>query len=112
MGRSKASSCFLGGNIYVFGGHGQQEKYLSSVEQLRVTAVASQQADVQWRLIKQPPIFPTRYYCLVAPITDTQIVIMGGYNSTDGQMNDVWLFDIRNETTKKTAEGGPFTFDL
>ena len=37
-GRSKASSCFLGGNIYVFAGHGQQAKYLSSIEQLKVTA--------------------------------------------------------------------------
>lgn len=45
----------------------------------------------------------------ISVLNSTEIVIMGGKSDRD-KLNDIWVFNVRSDTCKKVAEGGPIGF--
>ena len=67
--RNSHSSCVLNDRLYVFGGY--RSKYLSSVEVFDIVKRNT------WSLIELPNIEP-RAMAIFCPVSETQIIIIGG----------------------------------
>ena len=78
--RGNASACILKTFVYVFCGYNSCG-YLNSIEVISETALVPH-SQARWQLIEVPKnILIPRVVCAVAPINETDIVILGGYDS-------------------------------
>ena len=76
-----ASACFLAGNAYVFTGYDADFRtHLNSIEKISKDSLFSRSQKF-WTLIEVPHnVLTIRILTAVAPLNDTEIVIMGGYH--------------------------------
>ena len=93
--RSSNSSCSLGDYIYTFGGYGNKGS-LKSVERLNAKSLLECNTEVAWTLIE--PLcqaFTPRCNIAVTPISETKIILIGGYDYETKKANsETYLFDI------------------
>jgi len=106
IARCNSSACFLGGNIYVFGGQNRQYQMTNSIEKLRVASLNSVGGKATvWILIKParaallPRASPAFY-----PINSNEIVILGGHIADNICSDEVILFDIQTEKCKRIGQ--------
>ena len=78
MAREKNNSCSLGQCLYTFGGGDDNNELLRSIERLDVKSLLEGKA-VSWDLIEPDcQAFTPRYDIAVSPISETEILVMGG----------------------------------
>ena len=78
MARQSNNSCSLGQCLYTFGGIDDNDKYLRSIERLDVKRLLEGKA-VSWDLIEPDcQAFTPRYNIAVSPVSETEILVMGG----------------------------------
>ena len=109
MARKKAASCSLGGAVYVFCGEDSSSDALNSIEVLR-DACSSPQLLSEWSLISMPEtILSARYMPAAAPISDSEIAIIGGLSESQDEdelnaLGDVILFDTNRQEASKVVK--------
>ena len=107
--RFAASACLLAGNAYVFAGK-NSDTHLNSIEKIAADSLFSNGPDC-WTLIKVPQdVFTPCTNTAVAPLNDTEIAILGGYN--EGRLGDVLIFDTNTEKCVKVDTEGSLLFRL
>ena len=93
IARTRTASCFLASYLYVFCGdhHGNKRK---AVERLKIEASEDRQMEQAWQLIclKSKTILSPRTRPVACPLNDSQILIMGGYDSGRFK-NDAFVLD-------------------
>lgn len=88
--RCSASVCLLKATIYVFCGNYNGE-CLNTIETISETSLVSS-FTACWQVIEVPRnILTPRFHLAVAPISDTEIAILGGWTG-DTALSDVVLF--------------------
>ena len=93
--RSNASGCYLPAYVYIFAGYTKDES-INNIEKIASISLYSNCKE-HWQLIEIPQnIFTPRQNPAVAPLNDTDIVIMGGWHGGD-YLNDVVVFDTTNK---------------
>ena len=102
--RSRASSCCHGSYVYVFCGLSTNGS-INTVERVAVEALQpGRTSDARWELIKPyPREISRRYQPIVAPLNDTQIVILGGNDNK----NDAVLYDPAANTWETVIANNP-----
>ena len=101
IARKRAASCSLGGAVYVFCGEDHDSSELNSIEVLQ-DACSSPQFLTGWSLISVPEtILSVRCQPAVAPISDSEIAIIGGLQESKDEdmvnaLGDVILFDTNS----------------
>ena len=109
--RNCHSSCMISGWIYTFCGYDANGNNLKSVEKLEVFADIDEQNTTVWQQIPFARIaddFTPRYQTVVCPISDTEIVIMGGYNGR--WLSDAFVLDISSDKLRKVVQEAPLSF--
>jgi len=111
--REFVSCCCLGQNLlYAIGGF--NDEYLNTIEQLNIS-----QLEKGWRNIIIPDLakdFPKRINCGVIPLSETQILIFGGFNDYD--MKDSYIYKTdqgkiaRCEDLKHPEKFEMFSYDI
>ena len=104
--RFASSACLLAGNAYVFAGANSDggQTYVNSIEKIATDSLFSNGPDC-WTLIKVPQnVFTPCKNPAVAPLNDTEIAILGGYN--EGRLGDVLIFDTNTEKCVKVVTEG------
>ena len=88
------SACTLNRMIYVFcGGDENYKDYLNSIEVISETSLV-QNSTATWQLIEVPQnILIPREFPGVAPMNDTEIVIMGGHGSCGRYLSHIVVFN-------------------
>lgn len=98
--RKEMGCCvFNGAVIYVVGG--TDDEYLNSIEQY--TIGGTEKAWKPLKLAEMPQEFVARQDCGVVQITDTQMLIFGGYS--DKKLADSYVFKPDAGRLTKTSEG-------
>ena len=103
--RNSHSSCVLDGKIFAFCGSSTQDKnrQLPSMEILDAQAVVNGIENVEWLLISLTQMnanFEPRSHPLVAPVSDDEIVILGGFKTSKVYsktfLSDGFIFNLRD----------------
>ena len=99
------SACTLNGIVYVFCGYDGRD-YLNSIEMISESSLLAN-ATTLWQLINVAEnILTKRETPAVAPLNDTEIAILGGWNSgSSGSLSDVIVFNTTTKTCQKVAAG-------
>jgi len=98
--RRSHSSCFLDKVLYVFGGYSVAKGHiLSTVEKLNIGKPGS-----RWEAFFVNN-FTQRILPAVCPISKTEIVIMGGFSMSQGDLGDVLIFDSSRKVAEKVLDG-------
>ena len=77
VARSQASSCILGRRVYVFGGCGDGESYLNSIEYLKLSSRQDESQGLAWMIVSLEMVTP-RINPVLCPLNERQIVLIGG----------------------------------
>ena len=116
MGRSAHGNALLDGKLYIYGGSGEEQEFLKSVEVIKLRDNAP---DAISLLIENHPdeLVPSRLESLFCPISNHQILLMGGRNEQYQESADIFIFDTNKLTFKKQkdvkwpTESEPFSCD-
>ena len=92
VARSEHSSCAMHDDVYVFCGWNGSE-YLNSIEMFK-----SSQENALWEIFSIDAI-SCRNSPVVCPLSDTELLIMGGYAGAN-YLNDVLILDRRSRTAQ------------
>lgn len=94
--------------MYIFAGIGEDQlDLLNSIEKISVDSLVPNGRDT-WKLILVPNnAFKPRQSLALAPLNDTEIVILGGTPdiSHDANLGDVVVFDTISEKFKEVVSG-------
>ena len=100
------SACTLNGIVYVF--CGSTGDYVNSIEMISESSLLAN-ATTLWQLIDVAEnILTKRCYTAVAPLNDTEIAILGGYDNN--KLSDVIVFNTTTKTCQKVSAGGDYKF--
>lgn len=114
VGRHLAAACSLGDSIFTFAGVNARNKYLNSVEMLKVPRNCNYGVawyEASWELIQLPKTeFAPRRNPVVIPLNDSEIAILGGCGENDKDLSDVVVFNVVNKECRKVADGGDLKF--
>ena len=103
IARCYHSACTLNGIVYVFCGYGGRG-YLNSIEIISESTLLAN-ATTLWQLINvDKNILTKRSRPAVAPLNDTEIAILGGWNYSY-RLSDVIVFNTTTKTCQKVAAG-------
>ena len=115
--RIKHSSCVLGSYIYTFCGQYEKSAYRNSIERIDADKVVHNSFDqiMSWEVLELPgdlsEKFIARELPIVAQISSTSLVILGGFNIKNymvcsegesylnGFLDDIWTLKVQNEDT-------------
>ena len=93
------SGCALGNLIYVFGGFNATNKVLNSIERMNA-AMNIDGKRGRWDLVQlKAGQFPSRIDPVFCPISDTELLVFGGFNGTP--QGDGHIYDIRQKSVTK-----------
>ena len=108
--RADASACVLKGIVYVFCGTVTGYPYcINSIEAISETLLVSK-VKACWQLIETPlNILAPRSICLVAPINDNEIAILGGCIN-DFYSGDIVVFNTTTNQCMKAENSGIYKF--
>ena len=103
-GRHQHASCFLNGRAYVFCGYSRsQTDSITTIERIDI----DQASAPNWLVIEIPDsILPARCYPVVAPVSTSQVAILGGYDASD-YVSDAIMFDLESEKCEKIMDKDP-----
>ena len=102
IARIAHSACTLNGIVYVFCGYG--DDYLNSIEMISESSLLAN-ATTLWQLINVAEnILTKRSTPAVAPLNDTEIAILGGWNKPNS-LSDVIVFNTTTKTCQKVSAG-------
>ena len=89
-GRHQHASCFLNNQAFVFCGYSRsQTDGISTIESLDMNCVQP-----TWQVIEIPDsILKARCYPVVAAVSASQVVILGGYDASN-YVSDAVMFDL------------------
>ena len=118
VGRINLSTCVVAGYLYAFCGEGKPETSdfshnLNSIERLMLTESDSDQKSQAWELIAEAKIhseFTSRLTPVVCTLNSNEILIMGGKESKDWLLDDVFVMQADTMEMQKVASGGPIRF--
>lgn len=114
VARHLAAACSLGDKIFAFAGVNASDKYLNSIEMLKVPRHSDYGAawyEAAWESIQLPKKeFVPRRNPVVIPLNDREIAILGGCDENDKDLSDVVVFDVINKECRKVADGGDLKF--
>lgn len=79
--RRGAAACLLAGRVYVFAGLGDSG-YLNSIENIKAASLVPNRT-TSWAIIKLQENTLKRIDPAIAPLSDFEIVILGGYDRGD-----------------------------
>ena len=83
---------------------------LNSIEMISESSLLAN-ATTLWQLINVAEnILTKRSTPAVAPLNDTEIAILGGYNNS-GELSDVIVFNTTTKTCQKVSAGGDYKFE-
>ena len=103
------SACTLNGIVYVFCGWDGIYN-LNSIEMITESTLLAN-ATTLWHLINVAEnILIKRTYPAVAPLNDTEIAILGGYDG-NSTLSDVIVFNTTTKKCQKVTAGGDYGFD-
>ena len=85
------SSCALNDMIYVFGGVDNNFNHMARIEILDAHEVVN--GYTEWMEIEVNGYLHPRISCLMVPINDAEILIMGGDKGQDGGLNTVQVLN-------------------
>ena len=101
------SVCTLNGIVYVF--CGGTNVYLNSIEMISESSLLAN-ATTLWQLINVAEnILTKRADPAVAPLNDTEIAILGGWDGNN-DLSDVIVFNTTTKTCQKVSAGGDYKF--
>ena len=100
------SACTLNGIVYVF--CGSNSSWLNSIEMISESSLLAN-ATTLWQLINVAENILTPHdHTAVAPLNDTEIAILDGYDGN--KLSDVIVFNTTTKTCQKVSAGGDYKF--
>lgn len=103
--RGSPSACYLDAYIFVFCGW-DGGKILNSIEKIHQSHLKPK-CQTNWQLIDFPiNNFPAREVPAVAPLNNTEIVILGGYIGNKKYSSSVVLFDTTTSQCRQVVRRG------
>ena len=103
--RGNPSACSIQGHVFVFGGW-NGGRAINTIEKISQVDLKPDSA-IPWQLINVPPnVFPARQNPAVAPLNDTEIVILGGYLGDNRYLSDVVVFDTTTSQCRQVLSNG------
>ena len=83
---------------------------MNSIEVISETSLVSE-SNVRWQLIDVPKnILSPRYRPAVAPLNESEIAILGGFDDDENKLSDVVIFNTTTKKCKKVTDGGNYKF--
>ena len=109
LARMGHSSCQLAAHIYVFCGMISLGNSIHSVEKLSIDSDPNIQVSKRWELIPDASLtaLPALYAHMSVPLNDSEIVILGGYGQSKG---NVLLYDTITDSCSSIQVQGAFEF--
>ena len=105
IARAAHSGCSLGEKTYVFCGATNGRKAINSIESLNAEELIAGSSRLEWNLIEVPvETLAPRWGLIIAPINETEIVVMGGYKG--GYFGDGYLFDVNTMQLEQVFDTG------
>ena len=102
--RYATSACLLAGYAYVFAGR-NSDTYMNSIEKIAADSLFSNGPDFWTLIYVTQNVFTPRACPAVAPLNDTEIAILGGWNNPNC-LGDVLIFDTKTDKCVKVVKEG------